>query len=218
MIRLIFPRKCLINLNLNQSMNHLNFLKLSIVNFSKKSKFKKRDNFSQSKTEEKKNLSDDENIEIEVDNKVEEKSSLKDKFSQFFSFAKSKATYTFADTTKGKELSDDEKENFKLNESIDNEKYIRKPQIKKSNEFMKFMINEEKLSNTKEEEKVVEEIVIKSSYQLFKDYLNVSNDHSIVKEAFSNKDFERDIKPLMDKYISELNFTKSYLKLIFLNQ
>jgi hypothetical protein len=193
------------------------------MSFSKKNRLKKN---NVRPRKERKDESDEEDYDIkEKENNEEEKEirenqqendkkSLKDKIAQFFSFTKAKTTYTFADTG-GKEIPDDEIDMGGGNGGVEYDEDLNEYNIKQVNEFMSMMKKDEEIILTKEVEKV-EEKVEKSSYDLFKEYLTVSNDHSIVKEAFSNKDFENDIKPLIGRYISEFNFSLSFLKIIYL--
>jgi hypothetical protein len=157
--------------------------------------------------------------ENEKENDLEEndqeikKQSFKDKIAQFFTFTKTKTTYTFADTG-GKDVQDDEIDTFnKGGVEVDDD--LTEYHIKNANEFMKLMKKEEEVVIAKEVEKV-EEKIEKTSYDLFKEYLNVVNDNSKVREVFCKKDFENEIKPLIERYTSEFNFSSPLLKLIYL--
>jgi hypothetical protein len=200
----------------------MNLNKLTYMSFSKKNRLKKSNIRPRSERkeesdnedndfEEKRNI--EEEKEFRADKQQNDKKSMKDKIAEFFSFTKGKSTYTFADTG-GKEIPDDEID-LGTKGGVEFDEDLNEYHIKQANEFMKFMKKEEEITITQEVGKV-EEKVEKNSYDLFREYLNVSNDHLVVKETFSNKDFQKEIKPLIDRYISEFNFSLSLLKSIYL--
>ena len=57
---------------------------------------------------------------------------------------------------------------------------------------------------------------IKSAYEKLKEYLQIDYNHKIIKDVYANKDFDIDIRPHLNTFMSEFNLSKDFLKRIFL--
>ena len=49
-----------------------------------------------------------------------------------------------------------------------------------------------------------------------KEYLQIDYNHKIIKDVYANKDFDIDIRPHLNTFMSEFNLSKDFLKRIFL--
>lgn len=204
-MKLIFLKKNIFNL----SVKHQSFLKTSHFMIRNKRQTDKE------KEEEFKELHPQMNEELKSEE--EKKASMKEKIQNFFTFRKS-ATHIFADG--GKDAEKDEEEEVKqfgteTNSALEFDETAYE-EVAKSNEFLK-------LFDTKEvDDKVIEEVQIeviaeKSAFSEFKEYLNVTNNYKIVKNAYQTKDFNKDIKPHLELLSNEFKLKKEYLQTIYRN-
>ena len=223
MLRLIFSRKS----TFTDKIGLRQLIYFNHADFSKRIKGNTKRRFVQHEEEQEEKFSkDDENDEkpsINEENETEadrRENSVKEKMANFFSFSKNKATYTFADTgkespNKDEEEEDDETESmspeemkaFNYSEEEDNE-------VSKSNEFMKMYKKEVIVAEVKIIEKI-ETLVIKTAYEQLKDFLQIENNHNIVKETYINKNFEKEIKPYIEILNSEFNLNTICLQRIY---
>jgi hypothetical protein len=146
------------------------------------------------------------------ESQIPNENSIKEKFA----FFKNKATYTFADTGNQDVKVDDEvEEEFTLKRGNDFEYLDQEDDIAKLNEFTNLYKKMEKVEevNVMVKNEIHE---IKSAYEKLKEYLQIDYNHKIIKDVYANKDFDIDIRPHLNTFMSEFVLSKDFLKRIFL--
>ena len=213
MLRLIFSKKIIFKENL--PVKH-QFIKFIQADFANKIRGDTRKRFVENEQKDDNNFmrksrnipSNEELSESQIPNE----NSIKEKFA----FFKNKATYTFADTGNQDVKVDDEvEEEFTLKRGNDFEYLDQEDDIAKLNEFTNLYKKMEKVEevNVMVKNEIHE---IKSAYEKLKEYLQIDYNHKIIKDVYANKDFDIDIRPHLNTFMSEFVLSKDFLKRIFL--
>ena len=156
--------------------------------------------------------------DFEKEKNENEKETEKERIASILSLAK-KSKYIFADTSvqnsnvipnQDDEINEEESEhsNYPFQEELEEE-------VGKMKEFFNMYKNKKEIAEEIKVEKTEEIKEVKISYELFKDFVQVQKNYSIVKEAFKNKDFQKDIVPFLEKCSSEFHLTVPFLRRIY---